>query len=101
MIYKNHKNIFLSLASYILAVIWFTIWIQVGNAFATAHSSYTGNSMNIFVLAVFFILLIVGIIFGIKSNKAKESSWAGNLLAVIGIVILIGYFVLMSGFAGY
>jgi len=45
------------------------------------------------------IILLVGIFFGFRSVKAKESTWAGHLMVVLGgliiisplLIVMIGY----------
>ncbi len=99
---KKYKNICLSIGSYLIAILWLAILVQIGSTLVATHKSFTlGGTMNFIVLAVFFVFLLIGIFFGSKSNKAKESSWAGNLLMAIGIVLILGYLLLMSGFMGY
>ena len=99
---KNHKNILVSLISYVVAIAWLLGAISIGNSLVgTSASASTSNSMNAFVLIVFFILLIISAVFGLKGSKAKESSWAGNLLATIAIITGLMYLLLMSGFMGY
>ncbi len=92
---NKYKYILLSLGSYIAAVLWFGGVGQIGTALVkTNHILPYGDFMNTIALGVFFILVILGIFFGFKSNKAKESSWAGNLLMVIGIVVILGWLLL-------
>lgn len=84
-------------------MIWFITWINIGDDFTrtTSIPSNIGIVMNAIVLIGLFILLFSGVFFGFKSNKIKESAWAGNLCTVMGIVVIVGYLLLMSGFAGY
>lgn len=97
---QKYKNISLSLAAYIIGIIWFLGAVQIGNMLVATHQQSSGIG-NIVVIGVFFLLLLIGVFFGFTSNKKRESSWAGNLLAAIGIVIILGYLLLMSGFMGY
>lgn len=101
---KNYKNIFLSLGSYVVAIVWFVSVVSVADFFmktATPVSPTVGSVTNVVFLGIFFVLILVGIFFGYKSNKVRESSWGGNLLMVIGIVGILSYLLLMSGFMGY
>ncbi len=95
----KNKNIILSIGSYVVAIIWYVGAIMVGSALV-ANQVQTSEMGNTVVIIVFFALLFLGIFFGFKSNKTKESSWAGNLLMAIGIVVFLVYLLLMAGVAG-
>ena len=75
---KSYKNVYLSLASYIIAYIWASIPV--------ANTPGISNKIGVSLLAM---LILAGIFFAFKSNKAKESSWAGNVLMLVGILILL------------
>lgn len=42
------------------------------------------------LMILYFVFLIVGIFFGWKSLKSKESSVLGNLVTLFGIIALLG-----------
>lgn len=58
--------------------------------------SYMSPTLGYFFLGLSFIFVVIGIIFAYKSNKHKESSWAGNLLVLIGLLIIFGSFFIKS-----
>src|SRR3989338_11107971 len=74
---KSYKNVYLSLASYIIALSSYFYLLFIPNISPAIVYSPT------------LVLILIGILFAHKSNKAKESSWAGNLLMAIGILILL------------
>jgi len=78
---KEHKNISLSIGAYILAALIFILWTYIVPT--------SPDSPNWIGLGLFVILIITGIFFGFKSNKSRESSWAGNVLMLIGTLILL------------
>lgn len=85
---KKYKNIIWAVALYIVGIL--LAYIPAG----TSRNFY--NSVG---LAVVVVLILAGIFFGFRSIKAKESSWAGHLVIVIGglilasplIMLVIGY----------
>lgn len=77
---KQYKNALLSLGFYVLAL----IVIVTGIPFKGLIESV--KSYNLATASLIGVFVIVGVIFSLKSNKAKESSWAGNLLFVIGVL---------------
>jgi|GEM_PF-2815346 len=97
----KNKNIIISVASYAVATVWYIIITIIGTIFVNSEKTITWDGANTFVLTIFFILLTIGVVFGFKSNNKKESSWAGNFLTAFGIVVILGYFLLMSGFMWY
>ncbi len=85
---QSRKYILFSLGSYILAflvvyIIPRLIWMP--NNLSLPVSRTVGYATIGFGL----IMVIIGIVFGYKSNKTKESLWGGNLLMAIGILIAI------------
>ncbi len=90
---KNYRNIFLSLVSYVIAVVVFFTWTLF---VPSASSVGIANSIGV---GLGLILILTGLFFGFKSIKSKESSWAGHLMVIIGglilaspiIVIMVGY----------
>lgn len=82
---KRYKNAYLSLASYILA---FSVTYLVPTLIWPPFS-YVSPTFGYFFLGLSFIFVIVGMIFAYKSNKQKESPLAGNVLLLIGILILL------------
>lgn len=80
---KTHKNISLAIGFYIIAsVVSFT-----GIPFRGLIG--TPGTYNLAVAILTGILLLIGVMFSLKSNKQKESSWAGNLLGIVGILSII------------
>jgi hypothetical protein len=74
---KKHINTLLSLGSYVVALICYFCLLYIPNISPSA------------VYVPTLILLVVGIFFGFRSIKAKESAWAGHLMVVIGGLIII------------
>jgi FtsH-binding integral membrane protein len=79
---KKYKNTLLSLGCYIIAV------LIVYLIFASAPSLGPDPYYFAYLLWIGFILVPVGIFFGFKSDKQKESSWCGNLLMIVGVLLL-------------
>ncbi|OHA16856.1 MAG: hypothetical protein A3C79_00825 [Candidatus Taylorbacteria bacterium RIFCSPHIGHO2_02_FULL_45_28] len=80
------KNIYIAIGSYVLALLVMLIGIPV---------SASPDTNNLTIAIVTAIFLVIGIIFSLKSNKAKESSWIGSLLGIIGILWLIFTFIVL------
>ncbi|MES2216723.1 MAG: hypothetical protein V4481_05535 [Patescibacteria group bacterium] len=74
----KNKNIYTSFALYVIALLIALL----------APKSYSPNLFSQLGLGIVVILVLVGIFYGFKSIKAKESSWAGHLMIVIGGLIL-------------
>ncbi len=93
MIFKKYKNIYFSVLAYILAALILFFWTNVGLELPKTIA-WIG-------LIIVGLLIILGIYFGFKSVKAKESLLIGNLLMLLGILALLfpvyGRFL----FAGY
>jgi hypothetical protein len=70
---KKYKNVWLSLGFYVLAFLLTYVIQRLGNSTA---------------LVPFFVLIILGIFFALRSNASKESSWAGGVMIFIGVLIL-------------
>ncbi len=85
---KRYKNVYLSLASYIIAI----SVIYLVPALIWPPFSFVSPTLGYFFLGLSFIFVVIGIIFAYKSNKQKESLWAGNLLMLIGLLIIFGVF---------
>lgn len=84
---KNHKNIILSLALYIVAFACYFYLLFIPGISPKAVYSPT------------LILILVGLFFGFRSIKAKESKWAGHLMVIVGGVILISpLLIIMVGY---
>ncbi len=84
---KNHKNIFLSLAFYVVALACYFYLVFIPNI----------SSNAVFIPTL--VLILVGLFFGFRSINAKESKWAGHLVVIIGGVILISpLLILMAGY---
>jgi hypothetical protein len=91
----NNKNILLSVGSYVVAFILIYFGVYATNAI-DASSSF-GNIARILLAVIFFAFMLVGIVFGYKSNKAKESAWAGSVIMLIGILVSLYVFLLYNG----
>ena len=89
---KSYKNAYLSLASYIIA---FSVTYLVPTLIWPPFSSVS-PTLGYFFLGLSFIFVIIGIVFAYKSNKQKESHWAGNLLLLIGLLIVFSVFFIKS-----
>jgi len=80
----KNKNTILSIVFIVAAplLLWFMNFLsKVGHI---ASLPFT------FLVILYFVLLIVGIFFGWKSLKLKESSILGNLVTLLGIFALLG-----------
>lgn len=82
MIFKTHKNITWSLVLYIIGIAAYFCLLYI-----------PGISPNV-VYTPALIVLFVGIFFGFRSIKARESSWAGHMIVVIGGLIIIAPFLI-------
>ena len=95
---KGYKNIFLSLGSYIIAFSWYFSWLYLGSILALPpQPPATTNILNILVIGPASVLIILGIFFGYRSIKLKESLLVGNFLMVIGFITLFFYLLLRAG----
>lgn len=95
---KKYKNISFSIGSYILAfIITYVLPYLIPPSFNTTIINLASKYGDYIFLTPFFMLIILGIFFGARSNKLKESSWVGNLLIVLGIVIIIFYILMING----
>ncbi len=74
---KTHKNISISLIFYILTVIFYFV-------------------LNSPATIPYFACALIGFFFAHMSNRKKESSWVGNLLLVIGILLFLFPFIISS-----
>ena len=77
---KQYKNVLLSLGFYVLALIINFTGMPLKSLIDTIQT------YNFATASLIGVILIVGIIFSLRSNKHKESPWAGNLLFVIGVL---------------
>lgn len=83
---KKYKNIHISLSSYILAALVSLLWTYVVPT-SPESPNWTG-------LILFTLLILTGIFFGFRSNYEKESSWAGKIMILIGLLILVSPIIL-------
>jgi len=79
---KKYKNSLLSLSSYVLA------FVLVCWAFASEPHLGATPDYLFYVLWTGFILIPVGIFFALRSDMRRESSWSGNLLMILGVLLL-------------
>lgn len=89
---KNHKNIILSLGSYLLAFLWFFLWSQ----FIYGNTSNPADAFSFLYVSPYYILLAIGIFFGWKNVQSKKS-----LVLVSNVITLIGVLVLLASIAYY
>lgn len=75
---KKYKNISISVACYIVAVVWFL---------STEHSLFYNFPSAVVIPSA--ILALGGIMFGLKSVTTRESVWIGRLSVLIGLIILL------------
>ncbi len=74
----KNKYITLCTISYIAAIIWF----------------YSANESLLYhyprsVIGLSILLILVGIILGVKSVNKKETGWIGRIDIIIGIILLL------------
>ena len=82
---KKYKNIFIPLASYTLAV--FLVYI-LPNVIWMSHLPPSPNYFGYVSLAVSVFLVLIGIFFGFKGIKSKESLIASQLIVILGGLLL-------------
>ena len=80
---KKYKNVLLSLGFFILAPVWIFLSKYIFNMFNT--SPYVADELFVWVYIIFFI---TGIFFGFK-NRAQTPSLLGNIILIIGIIVLL------------
>jgi len=97
---KKYKNILLSLGSYILAFGWYILFISSSSSFSQFVPYKSGDIMNKLVVGVYFLFIIIGLFFGFR-NKKQDPSLLGNLILLIGLLFLIGSYLLYSFSAGW
>ncbi|OHA16857.1 MAG: hypothetical protein A3C79_00830 [Candidatus Taylorbacteria bacterium RIFCSPHIGHO2_02_FULL_45_28] len=73
---QKYKNTYISVAFYVLALLFYFI-------------------LNSPATAPYFICAVIGIFFAHMSNRKKESSWGGNLLLVVGILLVLFPFLIV------
>ncbi|MCX6752149.1 MAG: hypothetical protein NTZ87_01470 [Candidatus Nomurabacteria bacterium] len=96
---KKYKNVLLSLGSYILAFVWYIFWIFYSSLFSQPIPSTTGDVVNKLIIIVYFLFIIIGLFFGFRSRK-KEPPLASSLIISIGIILLIGSYILYNFYSG-
>ncbi|KND47804.1 MAG: hypothetical protein AB197_00980 [Parcubacteria bacterium C7867-002] len=82
---KKYKNITLSVLCYVVLLV--LIFVGVPNSAPVPPS--VANSLNLVSIIISCLIAVGGIFFAFRSNKNKESAWAGNLLMVIGLVAIL------------
>lgn len=98
MTIKKYKFALISLGSYIIAFSWFMFWVLFAeNLVNPSESAQFSDILNNSILAVLFAIILLGVFFGLKSNKSKESAWLGNLLAATGIACIFYFLLMMAG----
>lgn len=95
---KKYKFASTSLSLYIIALIWYGTWFFYGsNLIDVSKSNLTLDTLNNSIIAVFLLIVLSGVFFGLKSNKKKESQWVGNLLAALGLACVFYFILLFAG----
>ncbi|MBI2627604.1 hypothetical protein HYW72_01605 [Candidatus Nomurabacteria bacterium] len=87
---KKYKNICIAFALYVIAVLVFFSWTFFVPA---ASSPGIANSIG---LGLGVILILSGIFFGLRSVVAKESTWAGYIVIIVGILTFVAPSILSS-----
>jgi len=86
---KKYKNVLLSLGSYVIAFVWYFFWLSPFSILLAKFIPPTmAPLMNKLIIIFYFIFILIGIFLGWKSIKSKESILFGNLIFLIGIIIL-------------
>src|SRR6266446_2753966 len=91
-VFTKYKNAFISLGSYAMA---FLLTYAIPR-FIWSYDSPPSPAIGHWIIGSSIVLVIIALFFAYKSNKSKESSWAGNLLMVIGIIIVFGVLLIQS-----
>lgn len=88
---KNNKNVLLSLGSFIAAPVWYILILYIGKLFliSPTQSSISSSVGGALVLCPYFIFLAIGIFFGWKNIKSEKPSFLGNLITLIGVLMLL------------
>ena len=97
---KQYKNVLLSLGSYILAFVWYFIFMSSSSSFSQFVPYKSGDVMNKLVIIVYFLFIIIGIFFGFRSKK-KEPALSSSLVILIGLILLIGSYLLYTFYLGF
>ena len=80
---KKYKNISWALGSYIVGlIIYFTLLYVPGSSPSAVYTPA-------------LVLILIGVFFGFRSIKAKESTWAGHLLVIVGGLLLASPIILL------
>jgi len=87
---KKYTNIWLSLISYVLA---FIVAYPIPLIFLPPGYIVSRPVSNLFIF-VCTVFVGVGIFFGFRSIKAKESTWLGHFVILIGFICLLSPLVL-------
>ena len=72
------KYLSLSVASYVVAVIWF---------YSTEATLLYSHPRSVMGLAM--LLLILGIGLGVKSVNAEKTGWIGRVSIIVGLILLV------------
>ncbi|MFA6458995.1 MAG: hypothetical protein WCV79_01185 [Candidatus Paceibacterota bacterium] len=87
---KEYKNVTLSLCFYVLGFV-------VTYVLPSLLVSVNGSLKYGYVFIIVSLLLVAfGIFFAYKASKNKESDIASNLLMLIGVLIIFGFFYIQS-----
>ncbi len=85
---KKYKNIYLSVTFYIITILLaYLLPVLISLIFPKIASS-AATPLEYLFFGGAILSVVVGIFFGLKSMKTKESEWIGHLMVVIGGFIL-------------
>ena len=88
---RKYKNILISLGSYILAFL--VTYILPLFIWSYDHPPASRN-IGFWFVGLSLTLVAFGVFSGFRSIMAKESTWAGHLVAAIGVLSLTAPFIL-------
>lgn len=87
----KNKNTLLSLVFIVAAPLWVWITTHLSSVpYATSLPAKILKDGFVVYILPYFVLLLVGIFFGWKNLKNKQSSVLSNLITLIGAVMFLG-----------
>ena len=97
---KKYKNLLFSLGSYVFAFVWYIFFISSSSSFSQFVPYKSGDILNKLVIIVYFLFIIIGLFFGFRSKK-NEPSVASSLMILIGLLLLLGSYLLYTFYSGF
>jgi hypothetical protein len=82
---KKYKNALISFGFLLAAPVWIFLWTQFGKNLLLNSPP---NLINATYVIPYFLFIILGIFFGWKNLKAKQSLILGNIITLIGMGML-------------